>query len=73
MSLEPINNTSIQNFQMEYSNKFFQFAINNRINMIILKEVGQELILKIKLLKLYYLVLSLYLDEKIIIKGLYFL
>lgn len=34
MSLEPINNTSIQNFQIEYSNKFFQFAINNRIKAL---------------------------------------
>ena len=34
MSLEPINNASIQNFQIEYSNKFFQFAINNRIKAL---------------------------------------
>lgn len=72
MSLEPINNTSIQNFQIEYSNKFFQFAINNRI-----KALENQIEIAYDYTKgsgkLYYLVLSLYLDKKIIIKGLYFL
>ena len=83
MSLEPINNTSIQNFQIEYSNKFFQFAINNRIKALenqieiaydYTKGSGAGTNFENKIIKtILKIVLSLYLDKKIIIKGLYFL
>ena len=83
MSLEPINNTSIQNFQIEYSNKFFQFAINNRIKALenqieiaydYTKGSGAGTNFENKIIKtILKIVLCLYLDKKIIIKGLYFL